>query len=161
MFEWGFNHGIGKKLSFFFIEWSNVCLKANNFDKAIEIIQNGIKSNALPLDDLNEKLKQINRLKSEFEKSNLERTDSTEKLKFDSERSQSRAACLNNDETHEKPVGGTKKFWFLYDLIKPDPKSEEEYSFEEVRARVEYKAYEKNIKCQSKYIEEINELKSK
>ena len=59
----------------------------------------------------------------------------------------------------------SKRFWFTYDLIKPDPNKEEEFSFEEVRSRVYYKANElanqQVSNNEAKYLEEIKLLKLK
>jgi hypothetical protein len=153
MFQWGYDHGIGKRLSFFYTEWAAILVNSNNYDKAIEIVQIGIDSDALPMDSLVRCMSDLKKKKLVYERSHQDVPNpnkiNPKSIETETKKNQT------DDEIDEKPL--IKKFGFNYDLIKPDQNSEEEFSFEEIRALVYYKNYEEK----SKYIEEINELKSK
>ena len=161
MFDWGYKHRVGEFQSIFYIEWSNLLVKAEKFDRAIEILTNALEKKALPLEKLKEQLTNVKQTKLTFEHSKSEQANDCVKPEY-------KPIKVGEEKTETNVV---KKFGFHYDQLLGKT-SEEEFSFEEVRARVYYKAHaeslkyqakfkEESLKNQVKYIEEINELKSK
>jgi len=150
MFEWGNKYRVGEMHSFFYIEWAKMHANQENYEKAIEVLTAGIAKKATPVNKLKDYLEAIKK---------------SQKSNPDLKKTQVAAATVIADnqpeedlEANQKPA--VKKFAFYYDLVHPQG-SNEEFSFEEIRAKVHYKAYEESLKLREKYIEEINELKSK
>lgn len=131
-------------------------IKSQHFDKAIEILKEAIEKKALPIDDLIDHLEKVKNAKRLYEKAN----PSAKAKEYLSQPKQPKVAKATDDE---KPC--VKKFAFTYDSIKPNKETGEELSFEEIRARVHYKAHEEAeklaAKYQAKFMDDLKELKSK
>lgn len=155
MFEWGYKHQVGELQSFFYIEWSNLLIKNEDFERAIQILNDGIKKKAAPLEKLKAALETTIRANEAFEKSK------NEESQVNKEAEESKNTLEKKEEAPPK----LKIFGFNYDLIKPDPVTGEEFSFEEIRARTIYAEHERIMKVkkeeEEKYLKQINDLKSK
>ncbi len=151
MFEWGYKHRVGEIHSFFYIEWAKKHLNEQDYEKAIEVLMSGIAKKATPLNKLKEYLDSVK--KSQKSNPVVKQSETAVSVEIEC-----KTTNVQSEDSVLKPV--VKKFAFYYDLVHPKD-SMEEFSFEEIRAKVHYKAHEQTLKLREKYIEEINELKSK
>ena len=157
MFKWGHNHRIGESQSYYHIEWAKLLVKSKMFDKAIEVLEGAIAKKASPINILQEYLQVVHdEVKTSLEKGQA--TSDVVKEVPKASVSEAETICTTS-EKH-----GHKVFSFYYDLINPNRKPEEEFSFEEIRARVHYQNHEESLKYEAKYeakyIDEISKLKS-
>lgn len=148
-FDWMYKHRYGLKLNEFYLEWAMLLEKHNQLDEAIRTIELGLThlKNDCKLDEYYYKLKS----KKLINESHF------------SSGSYAQQPLVQQQQQQQSFQMEKKKFAFNYHLIYPD--QDEEFSFEEVRSAVYYRAYEL-LKPQleretQKYIDEINELKTK
>ncbi len=148
-FDWMYKHRYGLKLNEFYLEWAMLFEKDNQLDEAIRTIELGLTylKNDCKLNEYFYKLKS-KKLVNESHFSYA--TDAPE-------------AIMQQQQQQQSVQMEKKKFSFNYHLVYPD--QNEEFSFEEIRSAVYYKAHdllkpalERETK---KYIDEINELKMK
>lgn len=113
----------------------------------------GMEKKAQPAEALQEYTKKLMNAKAVYEKSNgAKKVQAPEVL----------VKPVKAESAKEREGSVVKKFGFYYELIKPNKHNdEEEYSFEEIRARFHYKVHEKTLQYQNQYTQQIEELKSK
>lgn len=125
------------KLGQFYIEYAKI-LENVDLSKAFTLLRNALKQDLI-----------------DEEQSKLVR-DYLEDL-----RTRVSDSSPQNNETFVKEKTTQVKFAFSYLMLKPDPNGEEEYQFEEVRARKYYALYEIQQKEQQKYQSKIEELEKR
>lgn len=157
MFDWGNKHRVGECQSIFYMEWAKLLVnnseKDPNYERALEILKMGVEKKAQPAEALQEYTKKLMNAKAVYDKSNGAKRALVPEVPV---------KPVKAEPVKEQEGSGVKKFGFYYDLLKPNKHNdEEEYSFEEIRARFHLQVHEKTLKYQNQYSKQIEELKSK
>ncbi|RNA43421.1 mitotic checkpoint serine threonine- kinase BUB1 [Brachionus plicatilis] len=135
--SWMNKHKYCVKLGQFYIEYAKI-LEGIERPKAFILLRNALKANVMD----NEQSKLV--------------TDYLEDL-----RDRAYEESNQNTEKQEEEKINEIKFAFSYLMLKPDPNSEEEFQFEEIRARKYNALYEVKQKEQQKYEKKIQDLEKR
>lgn len=141
MLNWMYEHKYCVKLAQFYIEWSKI-LEPKDKQKSAQVLSNALKLDLEP--------EQACLLSSYW---------NSVSSRFDVVIEESNPSNESDDLSANK--GLILKFAFSYSMLKPDKKKDEEFSFEEIRARKCYEIYNEKKKTEQFYLSQIDELKQK